>query len=342
MVYHIHWSLGQSQSSDKPGVGSDPMKRILVTGAAGQIGSDLVPALRARYGSENVVAAGFETSLHDDVQESGPCTTIDVTDFGQVSRAMREYEVDTLFHMSSILSAVAEGDRRRAHEVNINGLHNVLEAAAENGLERVVAPSSIAAFGDETPKDPTPNDTIQKPTTVYGISKVYGELLGNYYSLKVGLQVRGVRLPGLVSWKTPPTAGTTDYTVAIFYGAIQEGRYTCYLKPGTYLPIMYMPDALDAIIGVAEADSAGLKHHADFNVNALSFEPEQLAAEIRARIPGFTMDYDIDPLRQSIADSWPDSLDDTVARAEWGWDPKYDLSTMVDDMLENLRRHLAV
>ena len=317
------------------------MKRILVTGAAGQIGSDLVPALRERYGNDNVIAAGYETPLLDDVLSAGPCTTIDVTDFGQVGRAMREHEVDTLFHMSSILSAVAEGDRRRAHEVNINGLHNVLEAAAENGLERVVAPSSIAAFGDETPKDPTPNDTIQKPTTVYGISKVYGELLGNYYSLKAGLEVRGVRLPGLVSWKTPPTAGTTDYTVAIFYGAIQEGRYTCYLKPGTYLPIMYMPDALDAIIGVAEADSAGLKHHADFNVNSLSLEPEQLADEIRARIPGFTMDYEIDPLRQSIADSWPDSLDDTVARAEWGWDPKYDLSTMVDDMLENLRRKLS-
>ena len=168
------------------------MKRILVTGAAGQIGSDLVPALRERYGNDNVIAAGYETPLLDDVLSAGPCTTIDVTDFGQVGRAMREHEVDTLFHMSSILSAVAEGDRRRAHEVNINGLHNVLEAAAENGLERVVAPSSIAAFGDETPKDPTPNDTIQKPTTVYGISKVYGELLGNYYSLKAGLEVRGV------------------------------------------------------------------------------------------------------------------------------------------------------
>ena len=317
------------------------MKRVLVTGAAGQIGSDLVPALREKYGGENVVAAGFETALPEEVQVSGPCTIVDVTDFAQVDGAVKEYKVDTLFHMSSILSALAEGNRQRAHQVNINGLHNVLEAAANNGLERVVVPSSIAAFGDETPKNPTPNDTLQRPTTVYGISKVYGELLGNYYSLKAGLEVRGVRLPGLVSWKTEPTAGTTDYAVAIFYGAIRENRYTCYLRSDTYLPIMYMPDAMNALMGVAEADSPGLKHHADFNVNALSFTPEQLADAIRTRVPGFTMDYEIDPLRQSIADSWPDSLDDSVARAEWGWKPQYDLNAMVDDMFENLRRKLS-
>lgn len=317
------------------------MKRILVTGAAGQIGSDLVPVLRGKLGGENVVAAGFETPLPEETQVAGPCITVDVTSFAQVDEAVRKYNIDTLFHMSSILSALAEGDRQHAHEVNINGMHNVLEAAAGNGLERVVVPSSIAAFGDETPKDPTPNDTLQRPTTVYGISKVFGELLGNYYSLKVGLDVRGVRLPGLVSWKTEPTAGTTDYAVAIFYGAIKDKHYTCYLRPDTYLPMMYMPDAIDALIGVAEADSAGLKHHADFNVNALSFTPEQLADVIRSRIPGFTMDYEIDPLRQSIADSWPDSLDDSVARVEWDWKPRYDLDAMVDGMLENLRRKLS-
>ena len=317
------------------------MKRVLVTGAAGQIGSDLVPALRERYGSENVVAAAYETTLPRDVQDSGPCTTIDVTDFAELDGAVKEYKIDTLFHMSSVLSALAEEDRRRAHLVNIDGLFNVLETAASNGIERVVVPSSIAAFGVETPRDPAPNDTIQRPTTTYGISKVFGELMGNYYSLKVGVDVRGVRLPGLVSWKTEPTAGTTDYAVAIFYGAIRENFYRCYLRADTRLPMMHMPDAINALIGVAEADPAGLKHHADFNVNALSFTPEELGEAIRSRLPGFTMDYEIDPLRQSIADSWPDSLDDTIAREEWGWAPEYDLPAMVDDMLENLGKKLA-
>lgn len=317
------------------------MKRVLVTGAAGQIGSDLVPALRERYGSENVVAAAYETTLPRDVQDSGPCTTIDVTDFAELDGAVKEYKIDTLFHMSSVLSALAEEDRQRAHLVNIDGLFNVLETAVSNGIERVVVPSSIAAFGVETPRDPAPNDTIQRPTTTYGISKVFGELMGNYYSLKVGVDVRGVRLPGLVSWKTEPTAGTTDYAVAIFYGAIRENFYRCYLRPDTRLPMMHMPDAINALIGVAEADPAGLKHHADFNVNALSFTPEELGEAIKSRLPRFTMDYEIDPLRQSIADSWPDSLDDTVAREEWGWAPEYDLPAMVDDMLENLGKKLA-
>ena len=317
------------------------MKRILVTGAAGQIGSDLVPALREQYGGENVVAASYVTPLPEDVQSSGPCTYVDVTDYDQVDRVMKEFDVDALFHMSSILSVLAEQDRPRAHRVNIDGLYNVLEAAVSNGLQRVVIPSSIAAFGDETPRDPTPNDTIQRPTTTYGISKVFGELMGNYYSLKVGLDVRGVRLPGLISWKTEPTAGTTDYAVAIFYGAIRENFYRCYLRSDTRLPIMYMPDAIRALIGVAEADLAGLKHHADFNVNSLSFTPAELADAIRSRMPGFAMDYEVDQLRQAIADSWPDSLEDSAAREEWGWEPQHDLHSTVDEMLHHLKNKLA-
>ena len=316
------------------------MKRILVTGAAGQIGSDLVPALRARYGNENVVAAGHNTPLPEEVRVSGPHTSIDVGDPTQLGCALREHRIDTLYHLGSILSALAEKKRQLAWRVNFEGLHNVLEASVDHGLERVVVPSSIAAFGPETPGNDTPNDTIQKPTTSYGISKVFGELMGNYYYRALGLDVRGVRLPGIVSWVTEPTAGTTDYSVAIFYGAIREERYTCYLQPDSCLPMMYMPDAILALMDLAEAGGNALRHRADFNVGAMSFTPAELADSIRKRIPGFRIDYEVDPVRQAIADSWPNSLDDSAAREEWGWRPRYDMDAMVDDMLANLKRKL--
>lgn len=313
------------------------MQKILVTGAAGQIGSELVPILRERFGDGNVIAAGHRTPLPPDVQASGPSITLDVTDHAEVMRAVGELGVDTIFHMSSILSALAESNRQTAHAVNINGTYNVLEAAFEQGVNQVIIPSSIAAFGPDTPPDNTPNETIQRPNTLYGISKVFGELLGNYYQAKLGLDVRGLRLPGIISWKTEPTAGTTDYAVAIFYGAIRERKYTCYLGPDTRLPMMYMPDCIKSIIDLAEADASRLKHHADFNVGAVSFTPSEIAEAVAVRVPGFEMDYEIDPLRQAIADSWPDSLDDTAAREEWGWSPSYDLDSMTDDMLENLK-----
>ena len=317
------------------------MKRILVTGVCGQIGSDLVPALRAHYGAENVVAAWHKKQMAREEKEAGPFAQVDVTDYDEIDRTIKEFEVDSIIHLASILSALAEKRRQVGYQVNFNGLYNVLEAAVDNGLEKVMVPSSIGAFGPETPRD-APNDTIQKPNTLYGISKVFGELMGNYYSRKLGLDVRGVRLPGIISWKTEPTAGTTDYTVEIFYAAIREKRYTCYLKPDTILPLMYMPDAILALMKLAEADANRLKHHADFNVNAMSFTPEELAETIKKKIPEFTMDYEIDPLRQAIADSWPNSLDDSAAREEWDWKPQYDLEAMVDDVMENIRRKLRI
>ncbi len=318
------------------------MRRILVTGAAGQIGSELVPALRERYGADSVIAAGHTRPMTDEIMNSGPHTRVDVTDAGDIERAIRNFEIDTLYHLGSILSVTAEDNRGLSFDINIKGLGNVLDVAKQCGLERVIIPSSIAAFGPDTPQDNTPNDTIQRPNTLYGISKVFGELMGNYYYEKLGLDVRGVRLPGVISWKVEPTAGTTDYAVAAFYGALGKRHYTCYLRPGTYLPMMYMPDAILALIQIAEADNTNLNHHADFNVNAMSFAPEELAEAIKKRVPDFTMDYEIDPLRQSIADSWPNSLDDSTARREWGWQPAYDLEATVEDMLRNLSRKLGL
>ncbi len=315
------------------------VRKILVTGATGQIGTPLTLELRDRYGGERVIAAGHVTRPCEALAESGPCINLEVTDGAAVSRAVREHRVDTVFHLAALLSATAEDGPLRAWEVNMQGLLNVLEAARA-ARSAVFFPSSIGAFGPLTPPDDTPQDTIQRPQTMYGITKVTGELLCDYYFRRWGTDTRGLRFPGIISYETLPGGGTTDWAVEIFYGALTVRRYTCYLKRGTRLDMMYMPDAVRAAIELMEADLGGLRHRNAFNVTAFSIGPEDLAGEIASRVPGFTMDYRVDPVRQAIAESWPRHMDDTAARAEWGWKPRYDLPSMTDDMLNNLRARL--
>lgn len=313
------------------------MKRILVTGAFGQIGSELVPALRKKYGTENVIAMGHITTMHNAPE---PVVYGDVVHYETMEKIVKKFDIDTIYHLAAILSAKGEQNPQVAYQINMAGTHNVLEIGREHNLERIMIPSTIAAFGPETPKQNTPNETIMRPSTMYGITKLAGELLGNYYFKKYNLDVRGVRFPGIISSEALPGGGTTDYAVAIFYEAIQRQRYDCFLKPGTFLPMMYMPDALKAIMDLAEAPISLLKHHADYNVGAMSFAPEQLAAEIKKHIPNFEVSYTPD-FRQQIADSWPQSLDDSVARTEWGWKPSFDLTAMTKDMLAKLTVRLG-
>ncbi|MDH4100368.1 MAG: L-threonine 3-dehydrogenase [Nitrospirota bacterium] len=311
------------------------MKKILVTGATGQIGTELVTALRERYGADNVVAAGHRAQADRELRESGPYCTLDVRDAPELEQVVREHRIDTIFHMAALLSATAEKNPWLAWDVNMNGLLTVLEVAREHRCA-IFSPSSIGAFGPGTPADDTPQDTIQRPTTMYGITKLSGELLCDYYFRRFGIDARGLRFPGLISWKTPPGGGTTDYAVEIFHAAIKERRYECFLKEGTRLDMMYMPDALRAAIELMEVEPSRLAHRNAFNVTAMSFAPEEIAAEIRKHIPDFSMSYKVDPVRQAIADSWPHHMDDSAARREWGWKPEYDLAAMVKEMLEKL------
>ena len=315
------------------------MKTILITGATGQIGTELTRALRSRYGAERVIAAGHRREPAKGLVEQGPYCRIDVTHREAMEEVVAECHVDTIFHLASMLSADAERKPQMAWDVNMNGLLNVLEISRAHGCA-VFFPSSIGAFGPLTPPENTPQDTIQRPNTMYGVTKVSGELLCDYYHQRYGVDTRGVRYPGLISYQTPPTGGTTDYAVHIFYEAIKHRCYECFLAEKTRLDMMYMPDATKAAIDLMEADSASLIHRNSFNVTAMSFSPEQLAQAIKQRIPDFVMDYKIDPVRQAIAESWPRYMDDSAARQEWGWQPDYDLDAMVDDMLENLSRRL--
>lgn len=315
------------------------MKKILVTGAIGQIGSELVTALRQRYGADKVVATDIRMPNDKELRDGGPFEFLDVTDSNHITRVMSMYEIGTIYHLAAVLSAIGESRPNIAWQINMNGLYHVLEAARQYKCQ-IFFPSSIGAFGPNTPQDNTPQDTIQRPETIYGVTKVAGELLCDYYYRRFSLDTRGVRFPGLISYVAEPGGGTTDYSVSIFYEAIRHKKFTCYLRPNTYLDMMYMPDALRAMIELMEADGAKLVHRNAFNVTAMSFNPEQLAAEIRKHLPGFTMEYEIDPVRQAIADSWPNSMDDSAARTEWGWKPKFDLSAMTAEMLKEISRKL--
>jgi nucleoside-diphosphate-sugar epimerase len=314
---------------------NNAVKNILVTGATGQIGSELVPALRARYGGSRVVAAGHARQPDRDLAAAGPYLSLDVRDQAAIRSAVAEHRIETVMHLASLLSAAAEAQSQLAWDINVNGLINVLEAARERGCA-VFFPSSIAAFGPLAPAENTPQDTIQRPSTIYGITKVTGELLCDYYHRRYGVDTRGLRYPGLISSKTLPGGGTTDYAVHVFYAALKDRRYECFLKPDTRLDLMYMPDAIRATIELMEADGSRLVHRNAYNLTAMSVTPHELADAITQRIPDFTISYAIDPVRQAIADSWPRHMDDRAAREEWGWRPLFDLAGMVDDMLDAL------
>lgn len=312
------------------------MKRILIIGSTGQIGSELCMRLRSIYGDDQVVCGYYAPPFPEGFFEAGPTVAIDAQQINQIADAVRKYKIDTIYNLAAILSATAEKNPKLGWDVGVGSLLNCLDVAREYKCA-LFTPSSIGAFGPNTPKDNTPQDTIQRPNTVYGITKVLGELVSDYYYEHWQVDTRSVRFPGLISNVTLPGGGTTDYAVEIFYKAVKGEAFECPVKAGTFMDMMYMPDALDAAIQLMEADPSKLIHRNSFNVTAMSFDPEMLYAEIRKHCPDFNMVYAIDPLKQSIADSWPNKLDDSCAREEWGWKPQYDLPGMTDDMIRNLK-----
>ena len=316
------------------------MKNILIIGATGQIGSELTMELRKRYGNDHVVAGYIHGSEpKGELKESGPSEVVDVTDGEMIAAAVKKYHIDTIYNLAALLSVVAESKPKLAWKIGIDGLWNVLEVARENGCA-VFTPSSIGSFGLSTPHVGTPQDTIQRPRTMYGVTKVTTELLSDYYFTKYGVDTRAVRFPGLISNVTLPGGGTTDYAVDIYYAAVRGEKFVCPLKPGTLMDMMYMPDALNGSIKLMEADPSRLIHRNAFNIASMSFAPETIYEAIRREVPGFEMEYQPDPLKQSIADSWPDSMDDSCARQEWDWKPEYNLESMTRDMLAKLRARL--
>ncbi|MGH8613686.1 MAG: NAD-dependent epimerase/dehydratase family protein [Gammaproteobacteria bacterium] len=312
-------------------------RRILVTGALGQIGSELVPVLRERYGTDRIVASDIRIPRPDSplVLVNGLFEHLNCTALPQIQDVVRRYDIGSIYHLAAILSAVGEERPHVAWDVNMGGLYRVLEVARQNHCA-LFFPSSIGAFGHSTPRERTPQVTIQRPQTIYGITKVAGELLCDYYAQRFGIDTRGLRLPGIISHAAPPGGGTTDYAVEIFNHALRYRRYTCFLRPDTRLDMMYMHDTLRAIIELMEADPSRLIHRNAFNITAMSITPAELAEAIRAHIPELAVDYEVDPVRQAIADSWPRSVDDSAARAEWGWAPAFDLAAMTKDMLDRL------
>lgn len=318
------------------------MKNILVIGSTGQIGSELTRELRKIYGNDHVVAGYIKgAEPKGELLESGPSAEADVTNGEMIASVVKQYNIDTIYNLAALLSVVAESKPRLAWKIGIDGLWNILEVAREHGCA-VFTPSSIGSFGPSTPKMMTPQDTIQRPRTMYGVTKVTTELLSDYYFNKYGVDTRAVRFPGVISYVTPPGGGTTDYAVDIYYSAVRGERFVCPIKEGTLMDMIYMPDALKGAIDVMEADPSRLVHRNAFNIASLSFGPETVYQAIKKYKPDFEMVYDVDPLKQSIAESWPDRLDDTCARVEWDWCPRYDLDAMTRDMLEKLAIKLGV
>lgn len=317
------------------------MKKILVTGALGQIGTELSLALRKKYGNENVIVTDVRKECNAALAGTGPFHSLDVSNRDELVKLIKEYNIDTIFHLAAILSATGEKDPLLCWNINMNGSINILEAARLNGVKKVIIPSSMAVWGPDAPQFNTPQDSVLKPTTMYGVTKVCGERLCDYYVQKYGLDCRGLRYPGIISSETLPGGGTTDYAVEIFYEAVKNKKYDCFLKEDAILPMMYMPDCINATIGLAEADFAKLKHHSDFNVAAFSFSPKELAENIKKYMPEFKITYSPD-FRQEIADSWPKTIDDSAARSEWNWKPLFDMDSMTKDMLEKLsEKHKA-
>lgn len=316
------------------------MKNVLIIGSTGQIGSELTMELRKRYDGD--IVAGYISGQEPkgELLESGPSALVDITNEQQIAETVSKYKIDTIYNLAALLSAVAEAKPQLAWKIGMGGLFNVLEVAREMHCA-VFTPSSIGVFGNNTPKDKTPQDTIRNPRTMYGVTKVSGELLSDYYNIRFGVDTRSVRFPGLISYVTPPGGGTTDYAVDIYYSAVKGEKFTCPIAAGTFMDMMYMPDALHAAIQIMEADPTRLQHRNSFNIASMSFDPEIIANNIRKYIPEFQMEYKVDPLRQAIADSWPNSLDDTCAREEWDWKPTYDLDTMSKDMIAKLKERFG-
>ena len=313
------------------------MKNVLVIGSTGQIGSELTMKLRHLHPEGNIVAGyipGFEPK--GELLESGPSAVVNVVDGTQIADAVKKYDIDTIYNLAALLSATAEKFPLKAWDIQMNGLINILEVAREHGCA-VFTPSSIGSFGPSTPHKDTPQDTIQRPTSMYGVTKVATELLSDYYFHKYGVDTRSVRFPGLISYTTLPGGGTTDYAVEIYYAAVKGEEFVCPIAQGTLMDMMYMPDALKAAVDIMEADPDKLIHRNSFNIASMSFAPEDVFAAIKKIIPDARMRYEVDPVRQAIADSWPDNMDDSCARAEWGWTPHYDLDSMSQDMIDHLR-----